>query len=136
MEHRTDKSGLQLPGRDAVAPSAGLPAHEPPSTDGPAAASINASAGQAAQRLVTGQPSVDAALARLDELPELPVTEHRAVFEHVHRSLSEVLGELDAGLPPGGRAAGGAEGADGTGDRAENARGARQDLEGAGSGES
>jgi len=55
------------------------------------------------QRLVTGEPRVDAALARLDELPELPVTEHSAVFEHVHRSLSEVLGELDAGLPlPGG----------------------------------
>ncbi len=49
------------------------------------------------QRPVTGEPRVDAALARLDELPELPVTEHRAVFEHVHRSLSEVLGELDTG---------------------------------------
>jgi hypothetical protein len=62
---------------------------------------------------VTGEPRVDAALARLDELPELPVTEHRAVFEHVHRSLSEVLGELDTGVPPdtgaGGEGAGGAE---------------------------
>jgi hypothetical protein len=60
----------------------------------------------AGQRPVTGEPRVDAALARLDELPDLPVTEHRAVFEHVHRSLSEVLGELDTGLPPG---AGGVE---------------------------
>ena len=155
MEDRTDESGLQLlPGRDAVAPAehapglaAGLPApaaefpaHEPPSKDGPATASGNAGEGEAVQRVVTGEPRVDAALARLDELPELPVTEHRAVFEHVHRRLSEVLGELDAGLPPGGRDAGGgravadAEGSDGMGDRAENARG--QDLEGAGSGES
>ena len=185
MEHRTDESGLQLPGRDAVAPSAEhtpgpaaeiavpsaeipvpsaeipvasaeipvasaeipvpsaeIPAHEPPSKDGPAAVSINAGEGQAEQRLVTGEPRVDAALARLAELPELPVTEHRAVFEHIHRSLSEVLGELDAGLPPGGRDARGgrdvadAEGADGMGDRAENARGARQDQQGARSGAS
>jgi hypothetical protein len=51
----------------------------------------------------TGEPRVDAALARLEELEELPVTEHRAVFEDVHRRLSDVLGELEAGQ---GRAAG------------------------------
>ena len=63
------------------------------------------------QRPVTGEPRVDAALARLDELPELPVTEHSAVFEHIHRSLSEVLGELDGGLPlPGGSAVPGSAG--------------------------
>lgn len=45
----------------------------------------------------TGEARVDAALARLDELPALPVTEHPAVFEHVHRRLREVLGELDTG---------------------------------------
>ena len=45
----------------------------------------------------TGEPRVDAALARLDELEELPVTEHRAVFEDVHRRLRDVLGELEAG---------------------------------------
>ncbi len=50
-----------------------------------------------ARQPLTGEPRVDAALARLDELPDLPVTEHRAVFEHVHRSLTDVLGELDAG---------------------------------------
>jgi hypothetical protein len=47
------------------------------------------------QRPATGEPRVDAALARLDELAGRPVTEHRAVFEDVHRRLRDVLGELD-----------------------------------------
>jgi hypothetical protein len=49
------------------------------------------------QRPATGEPRVDEALARLDELAGLPVTEHGEVFEHVHRRLREVLGELDPG---------------------------------------
>ena len=49
------------------------------------------------RRRATGEPRVDAALARLDELDGLPVTEHRAVFEDVHRRLKDVLGELDSG---------------------------------------
>jgi hypothetical protein len=48
------------------------------------------------QRPATGEPRVDAALARLDELAGRPVTEHRAIFEDVHRRLRDVLGELDA----------------------------------------
>jgi hypothetical protein len=48
-----------------------------------------------AQRPATGEPRVDAALARLDELAGRPVTEHRAIFEDVHRRLRDVLGELD-----------------------------------------
>jgi hypothetical protein len=47
------------------------------------------------ERPATGEPRVDAALARLDELAARPVTEHRAVFEDVHRRLRDVLGELD-----------------------------------------
>ena len=43
----------------------------------------------------TGEPRVDAALARLDELAGRPFTEHRAIFEDVHRRLRDVLGELD-----------------------------------------
>ena len=54
----------------------------------------------AAKRQATGEPRVDAALARLDDLAGLPVTEHRAVFEDVHRRLRDVLGELDAGQLP------------------------------------
>jgi hypothetical protein len=45
-------------------------------------------------RPVTGEPRVDAALSRLDDLTELPVTEHPALFERVHAHLGEVLGEL------------------------------------------
>jgi hypothetical protein len=51
------------------------------------------------QRPATGEPRVDAALARLDELAGRPVTEHRAIFEEVHRRLRDVLGELDAREP-------------------------------------
>jgi hypothetical protein len=50
-------------------------------------------------RPATGEPRVDAALTGLNQLPGLPVTEHPAVFEQVHRQLREVLGELDAGSP-------------------------------------
>jgi hypothetical protein len=51
-------------------------------------------------RQATGEPRVDAALAKLDDLAGMPVTEHRAVFEDVHRRLRDVLGELDAGQLP------------------------------------
>lgn len=47
--------------------------------------------------VVTGEPRVDETLHRLDELAELPVTEHPAVFERVHSQLVEVLGELRTG---------------------------------------
>jgi hypothetical protein len=46
-------------------------------------------------RPATGDPRVDATLARLDELAGRPVSEHRAIFEDVHRRLRDVLGELD-----------------------------------------
>ncbi len=42
---------------------------------------------------------VDAALSLLDDLTELPVTEHPALFEQVHAQLSEVLGELGSAGP-------------------------------------
>jgi len=54
----------------------------------------------AERRLATGEPRVDAALARLDDLAGRPVAEHRAIFEDVHRRLRDVLGELDARQPP------------------------------------
>jgi hypothetical protein len=44
----------------------------------------------------TGDPRVDEAVARLDDLPVLPVAEHPAVFEYVHERLAETLGDLDA----------------------------------------
>jgi hypothetical protein len=93
MENLTNEAGLQPPSR---------PADAGPAETGPAeTGSAETGPGPAEQRPVTGEPRVDAALARLDELRELPVTEHRVVYEHVHRSLSEVLGELDTGGQPG-----------------------------------
>jgi hypothetical protein len=69
---------------DAVAWDAGEdPGDAAPDPDGPE------------QRPATGEPRVDAALARLDELAGRPVTEHRAIFEDVHRRLRDVLDELD-----------------------------------------
>jgi hypothetical protein len=50
-------------------------------------------------RPATGEPRVDAALAGLDELDGRPVTEHRPIFEDVHRRLRDVLGELDTRDP-------------------------------------
>jgi hypothetical protein len=48
----------------------------------------------------TGEFRVDAALGLLDELTELPVTDHPAMFEQVHAQLSEVLDELGARMAP------------------------------------
>jgi len=52
----------------------------------------------------TGESRVDAALAGLGQLASLPVAEHPAVFEQVHRQLREVLGELDSGAAGPGAA--------------------------------
>jgi hypothetical protein len=85
MEHQTEGLGLRPPG--AAEETAGDETYE--------------------RRPTTGEPRVDAALARLDELEGLPVTEHRAVFEDVHQRLTDVLGELDTGRPrEAGRASG------------------------------
>jgi hypothetical protein len=89
MEDPTEEAGLRPPGA----------AEEPASEAGAGPADLTAGEQRPAGggRSATGEPRVDAALARLDELEGLPVTEHRAVFEDVHRRLRDVLGELDAG---------------------------------------
>ena len=55
------------------------------------------------QPQATGEPRVDDALRRLGELGDLPVSEHPAVFERVHASLVDVLGELRSGADDAGR---------------------------------
>jgi len=45
----------------------------------------------------TGEPRVDAAIAPIGDLDELPVSEHPPVFERIHGQLVEVLGELHSG---------------------------------------
>lgn len=64
----------------------------------------------------TGDPRVDAVLARLGDLAGRPVPEHVEVFEDVHRSLQELLisaesapeggtGDAERPVPPRPRAA-------------------------------
>lgn len=43
----------------------------------------------------TGGADVDAALARLAELVDLPPADHVGVFEDVHERLKQVLSDLD-----------------------------------------
>ena len=47
-------------------------------------------------------------MARLDDLPGLPLAEHLAVYEYVHERLTEALGDLDVHAPgrPGDQPAG------------------------------
>jgi hypothetical protein len=72
----------------------------PGELDGPGESGDPGKPGQpGGPRPATGEPRVDAALARLDELPGRPVSEHRAIFEDVHRRLRDVLGELDTREP-------------------------------------
>lgn len=59
------------------------------------------SAGLTGARPGTGDARVDEAVARLDDLAELPVAEHPAVFEYVHERLTEALGDLDVRDPSG-----------------------------------
>lgn len=47
----------------------------------------------------TGHPGVDAALARLEELGEVPTDEHGALYEGVHEQLRQVLAALDRPHP-------------------------------------
>jgi hypothetical protein len=120
MEHQTEDSGTVSPDQvpeayaaeppsgaagDMVGESAGSRADTEddlaPDADGePLTDAEDEMASVVAGRQATGEPRVDAALARLDDLAGMPVTEHRAVFEDVHRRLRDVLGELDTGQPP------------------------------------
>lgn len=81
----------------------------------------DAAAEKVRHRADTGDARVDDALSRLDELPELPIAEHPAVFEHVHERLAEALGDLEArdrvqpGQTPGAPGAPGGHGPGGSG---------------------
>jgi hypothetical protein len=84
-----DEPGDGLAAPDFAAPD--FPAGEPAAAAAPPLA---------VPRPETGELRVDAALSLLDELTELPVTEHPAMFEQVHAQLSEVLDELGARMAP------------------------------------
>jgi hypothetical protein len=44
---------------------------------------------------VTGEPRVDAATARLEEIVALPTSEHVEVYEDVHQRLQDALADAD-----------------------------------------
>jgi hypothetical protein len=48
----------------------------------------------------TGNERVDAALAGLASLEELPVDQHPEVLERTNRRLGEILGEVESGDDP------------------------------------
>ena len=87
-----------------TAPDAASPAPvADESAVGPAAgviefAGMRGAAGPRA-RPSTGDARVDDAVARLDDLPGLPLAEHLAVYEYVHERLTEALGDLDVHAP-------------------------------------
>lgn len=72
---------------DTAAPAGG--AHEPA-----AAAPLEV------VRELTGHPGVDAHLARLAEVDDLPADGHLEVYEDVHRGLRDELTSLDAHPAP------------------------------------
>jgi hypothetical protein len=47
------------------------------------------------ERPTTDEPPVDAAVKRLDDLDNAPVSEHVEVFEDAHRQLQDALADLD-----------------------------------------
>ena len=78
------------PGEGAPGPAGPAPSAEGPAGAGPLVPRARPS---------TGDARVDDAVARLDDLPGLPVAEHLAVFEYVHARLTEALGDLDVHAP-------------------------------------
>jgi hypothetical protein len=44
---------------------------------------------------VTGEARVDAATARLTEIPDLPTSDHVGVYDDVHRRLQDALSDAD-----------------------------------------
>ncbi|MEU2364752.1 hypothetical protein [Streptomyces noursei] len=95
----------------AAATGPGSPDPEPPTPRAPTAPQAPGAAAEPAVPAVpaepsgprplgvavapTGQPAVDAGLARLAEADHLPVGGHLGMYEDVHRGLRDVLASLD-----------------------------------------
>jgi hypothetical protein len=50
---------------------------------------------ESSTRPLTGEPAVDDALRRLDQLADRPVAEHVGVYDDAHRQLQDALADLD-----------------------------------------
>jgi hypothetical protein len=86
MTEETSQSAEPGPG-DPAPVEAGLPEAGVPEAGRPEAAPAEAAP-------ATGDPRVDAALASLESLGEVPDTEHVEAFEHVHEQLHAILDEV------------------------------------------
>ena len=110
MEHDTGSGGARPPeAEEAAATGEPAGAGEPTATGEPAGAGEPTATGEApgtgeptatgeapgtGEPRGTGERRVDAALGRLVELDDLPLSEHPAVYEWIHEELVEVLGDL------------------------------------------
>jgi hypothetical protein len=63
----------------------------------------------------TGEPQVDEALRKLDDLAGRPLNEHPVVFEQIHGALTGALGTLDSAATAGPGAPGPGTGDPGSG---------------------
>jgi hypothetical protein len=72
---------VPVPPTPAPGPAAPVPGPPAPAADAPVSGSVD--------------PRVDAALARLDRLDELPVAEHVGEYDAVHRALQDALTTID-----------------------------------------
>jgi hypothetical protein len=52
--------------------------------------------------VATGNPGVDAALASLEGLGELPVVDHPDIYEQVHQELTQAMSEFAEDVDAGG----------------------------------
>jgi hypothetical protein len=94
--------GSWAAGRPAVsAPVPGPPVPGPPvpgpPVPGPPASAATSPAAGGVQPVTggTGDVRVDAALARLDRLDDLPVADHVGEYDAVHRALQDALTAID-----------------------------------------
>ena len=99
----TDPQSRPVPGPwTAGQPDAGRPGAASPPVPGPPRPAVPGPAvpaapvpGPAPAQGGTGDLRVDAALARLDGLDELPVAEHVGEYNAVHRALQDALTTID-----------------------------------------
>ncbi|MDQ1675695.1 MAG: hypothetical protein QOC93_839 [Actinomycetota bacterium] len=84
---------MPVPG--PAVPAVPLPGPAVPAAPVPGPAVAAAAPGPAPAQGGTGDLRVDAALARLDGLDELPVAEHVGEYNAVHRALQDALTTID-----------------------------------------
>ncbi|MGN6794411.1 MAG: hypothetical protein ACTHJW_18655, partial [Streptosporangiaceae bacterium] len=88
---------LSSPPKEAAEKDKPADSHEPAEADETADEHAAAESQESGSTLTTGEPRVDAALGRLSDLDDLPVSEHPGVYERIHEQLVDVLGELHQG---------------------------------------